>query len=175
MASFKFALVGIHGQHRFLWLRKRPYQETFGSRAIHFDGKETISFDSDVLTWGGQQEESGNGDYLLEYAENYQSFVAKKTGYEPRFYIRYYSKDLLVIQENNASGALRYWFTSPEKAVASDISSLPEIVIDDDEIPDPAHSVMDDINDILAIRQGISDSEIRQRRICTACMDKTCC
>ncbi len=132
----------------------------YGSLAVHFDGKETISFDGDVLTWGGQQEASGNGDYQLEYAENYQSFVARKTGYETRFYIRYYSKDLLVIQESNASGALRYWFTSPEKAVASDISSLPEIVIDDDEIPDPAHPVMNDIHDIFAIRQGISDSDI---------------
>lgn len=132
----------------------------YRSTSIHFDGTETITFNGDVLSWDGQQDEGGNGDYQLEYEKDYQSFIVRKKGSETRFYIRYRSQEILVIQENNASGALRYWFTSKEKAVASDKSSLPEITIEDSEIPAPPHSEMNNVNDILAIRQGITDSSV---------------
>lgn len=131
-----------------------------GTVNIHFDGKETISIDGDVLTWSGQQEADGNGVYELTYAEDYLSFIAKKSGKETRFFIRYYSKDILVIQEGNASGPLRYWFNSIEKAIASDMASLPEIEVEETKIPDPSHSEKINVEDILVYRSGITDSNI---------------
>ena len=132
----------------------------YGSMNIHFNGNETITFGDDVLTWAGQQDEGGNGDYKLKYADDYKSFVISRSGSENRFYIRLYAKDMLVIQEGGATGAIRYWFTSAEAADASQLSDLPDIVIDDSEIPDPAHEEMNNIADILAIRTGITDSNI---------------
>ena len=131
-----------------------------GGNEIHFDGTETISFVGDVMTWGGQQDPNGNGDYKLEYAEDFKSFVARKSGSETRFYIRHYTKDILVIQDNGATGAIRYWFTSAESARAAQRSSLPEIEIDDSEIADPPHAEMNKIEDILAIKTGMTDSNI---------------
>lgn len=131
-----------------------------GSMNIHFNGNETITFGDGVLTWAGQQDEGGNGDYKLKYADDYKSFVISRSGSENRFYIRLYAKDMLVIQEGGATGAIRYWFTSAEAADASQLSDLPDIVIDDSEIPDPAHEEMNNIADILAIRTGITDSNI---------------
>lgn len=131
-----------------------------GSMNIHFNGNETITFGDDVLTWAGQQDENGNGDYQLKYADDYKSFVLSRSGSENRFYIRLYAKDMLVIQERGATGPIRYWFTTAEAADASQLSDLPDIVIDDSEIPDPAHEEMNHIDDILAIRTGITDSYI---------------
>lgn len=132
-----------------------------GSTRVHFNGTETVSFDGDVMTWGGQQDEGGNGDYQLEYAQDYKSFVARKSGVETRFYIRYYTTDILVFQERNATGAMRYWFTSAEAAVAAELSSLPDIEIgDDSEIDDPLHKEMTNIEDILAIRTSNTESNI---------------
>lgn len=133
---------------------------TYGSMSIHFNGNETITVTDDVLTWAGQQDESGNGDYQLKYADDYKSFVISRSGSENRFYIRLYAKDILVLQEGGATGPMRYWFTSAEAATASQLADLPEIEIDDSEIPDPAHEEMNNIADVLAIRTGITDSNI---------------
>lgn len=131
-----------------------------GSAAIHFDGTETITFKDSVLTWGGQQDPNGNGDYKLTYAEDYASFVISRSGSESRFYIRHYSKDMLAIQESGAAGPTRYWFTTAEAAQKAELTDLPEFEVDESEIPDPAHAEMNSIADILAIRTGITDSNI---------------
>ncbi|MGM9802854.1 MAG: BACON domain-containing protein [Muribaculaceae bacterium] len=132
----------------------------YGSNAIHFDGSEFITFGVGVMTWGGQQESGSNGEYQLEYADDYQSFIIRRTGVEKRFRIRYLTEKMLVFQEGDSTGPMRYWFTSKEDAKAASYDSLPEIIIDESEIPDPAHSEMDNINDILAIKQSITDSDI---------------
>lgn len=130
-----------------------------GSTGIHFDGTEAITFGDNVLTWAGQQDSTGNGEYQLEYAADGKSFVLRKTGYEKRFYIRYISQDILAIQESDVYGAIRYWFRTAEAANASQRSDLPDIETDENEIADPAHKELTDVEDILKLRTGLTDSQ----------------
>lgn len=116
-----------------------------GSLSLKFDGTEAIDIQKDKLTWSGQQDPNGNGDYEFAYNIDNQYFTIKKSGKNQIFYIRELTEKILVLQEGE-DGALRYWYPSELEA-----RNAPKPAVD---IPDPAHIETTDINTILSYRSG---------------------
>ncbi|MBQ0025256.1 MAG: hypothetical protein KBT00_06000 [Bacteroidales bacterium] len=121
------------------------------SLVIHFNGEETITFKPDVLVWAGQQDPNGNGEYAIKYSEDGTSFTFRKSGSpEKTMYIVENTKDRIILREGEA-GALRYWYTSAMAAI-----NAPE---PETNITDPSHKESTDIDFILTLRGGTTDSD----------------
>jgi len=120
-----------------------------GSMCIKFNGAESIDIHGEVLTWAGQQESSGNGDYSFSYDEANSRIIVSRAGSSNVFYIKNLTDGLLVLQEG-AAGPLRYWYKSAEAA-----TNAPEPEIN---VSGPGHPETNDIEVILSYRNGATYS-----------------
>lgn len=123
----------------------------YNSMCIKFNGVESIYIDKDRLTWAGQQDSAGNGDYDFYYDEANQYFTVTRNGMTKVYYIRKMTEDVLVFQED-MNGALRYWYTSVDAAVNA---SEPDIIING-----PNHTETDNIELILTYKYGSTASSL---------------
>ena len=120
-----------------------------GTRKVHFDGTEEVSFLGKNMYWTGRQDGSSN-HYAIAYDDDYKSFVAtdaNKRSEASRLQIIKYSQNLLVLRFDDAD---RYFYPSIQEAQ--------EAQLELGEPEPPSHTETDDINTILSYASNFTKS-----------------